>query len=470
MVKKIVIVGGGITGISVLRNLFTRKGEVEEEMELTLIKRENSGWVSTCGLPFALRGWYEIKKTEINDPQFFLDQGVDFKTETEVARLNLEDNKVTLKTGDVISYDYLVIATGRKPSVPDAVAETELEGVYTFNNEVDAVKIEAAMNAEGAKNGFVRGRGIIGLQAAVAFSTKGLKTTVLGGPPSLLPSGLDPDMGDMVKEWLEQQGIRLLLERKEIVAVKGDGGRVKSVVIGTGGNEEEIPADVVVIARGMNPNVALAQDAGVEIGEARGIVTDSAMHVKKGRGYLNNVYSLGDCTEVVDGITYRPRLSQLASTAVVQAKVVADNIFSDISGQPGAYSACEPCLSPVAADIGGLLVGSLGVTSEAASRAGIKIISGKATKSTKARYFPGSKSITAKLIFDAYTEKLIGAQVVSEATVAERINELELAIRAGMTAKEICNIERSYDPSLALLKDVTIDAAEGALGRGEAVY
>jgi NADH oxidase (H2O2-forming) len=167
------------------------------------------------------------------------------------------------------------------------------------------------------------------------------------------------------------------------------------------------------------------------------------MHVKKGRGYLNNVYSLGDCTEVVDGITYRPRLSQLASTAVVQAKVVADNIFSDISGQPGAYSACEPCLSPVAADIGGLLVGSF---------------SGKATKSTKARYFPGSKSITAKLIFDAYTEKLIGAQVVSEATVAERINELELAIRAGMTAKEICNIERSYDPSLALLKD------------GEAVY
>jgi len=220
----------------------------------------------------------------------------------------------------------------------------------------------------------------------------------------------------------------------------------------------------------MNPNVALTQDAGVEIGETRGIITDSAMHVKKGRGYLNNVYSLGACTEVVAGITYRPRLSQLASTAVVQAKVVADNIFSDISEQPGAYSACEPCLRPVAADICCPLGGSVGVTSEAASRAGIKIISGKATKSTKARYFQGSKSITAKLIFDAYAEKLIGAQVVSEATVAERINELELDIGAGMTAKEICNIERSYDPSLALLKDVTIDAAEGALGRGEAVY
>lgn len=474
MAKKIVIVGGGIAGISVLRNLLTRKGEVEEAMALTVIKREKSGWTSTCGLPFALRGWYEIKKTEINDPKFYLDQGVDFRTETEVTEMNLANSTVTLNTGEAISYDYLVIATGRVPSVPDAVAESELEGVYTFNNEVDAAKIEAAMKVEGVKNAFVRGRGIIGLQAAVAFVAKGLKTTVLGGPPSLLPSSLDPDMGDEVKEWLEKQGIRFILERKEIVALKGAGNRVKSVVIGTstgtGGTEEEIPADVVVIAGGMNPNVALAQDAGVAIGEVRGIITDSAMHVRKGSGYLNNVYSLGDCTEVVDGITHRPRLSQLASTALVQAKVVADNIFSDMSGRPGAYSYCEPCLSPIAAEVGGLLMGSVGVTSEVASRAGRKIISGKATKSTKARYFPGSKAITAKLIFDAYTEKLIGAQVVSEATVAERINELELAIKAGMSIKEICNMERSYDPSLALLKDVTIDAAEDALGHGAVVY
>lgn len=464
MAKKIVIVGGGIAGVSILRNLLARKEEVEGGMELTLIKREKSGWVSTCGLPFALRGWYEIERTEINKPQFFLDQGVDFRTETEVAKLHIEERSVTLKTGEEIPYDYLAIATGREPAVPAAVAETELEGVYTFTNETDARNIEAAMNASGVKSAFVRGRGIIGLQAAVAFSEKGLETTVLGGPPSLLPSGLDPDMGDMVKEWLEKQGIRFILERKEIAALKGDGGRVKSVVIGDGGEGEEIPADVVVIAKGMNPNTELARDAGIETGESRGIAVDRIMRVKKGGSYVKNVYAVGDCIEVIDGITHRPKLSQLASTAVVQAKVIADNILSDVTGQPALYSSYEPCLSPVAADVGGLLAGSVGVTSEAAAKAGIKTISGKATKLIKARYFPGAKSLTLKLIFDTYTMKLIGAQVVGEATVAERVNELAVAIRTGTTAAEMRNTERCYDPSLALLVDGTIDAAEEALG------
>ncbi len=460
MVKKVVIVGGGIAGIYVLRSLLAKREEIEEGLDLTLVKRERSGWVSTCGLPFALRGWYDIKRTEINEPKFFLDQGVDFRTETEVTGLNLEDRTVKIATGEELPYDYLVIATGREPSIPEAVAKAGLKGISTFNNEADAREIEAAM--AGATNAFVRGRGIIGLQAAVAFAAKGLKTTVLGGPPSLLPASLDPDMGDMVKNWLEEKhGIQFILARKEITAVRGEGGRVKSVVIGDG---EEIPADVVVIAKGMRPNVRLAVEAGIEIGDSGGIVTDNAMHVKRGRSYLHDVFSLGDCTEVIDGITYRPRLSQLASTVVVQSKVVADNIISDIKGQPSLYSISAPCLSPTVAEIGGLLVGSVGVTSEAAARAGIKTLSGKATKLVKARYFPGAKPLTMKLLFDAYSHKLIGAQMVGEATVAERVNELEIAIRAGMTAEELRNTERCYDPSLSLLVDVTIDATEKAMG------
>ena len=109
------------------------------------------------------------------------------------------------------------------------------------------------------------------------------------------------------------------------------------------------------------------------------------------------------------------------------------------------------------------MMGSVGVTTDAAARAGIKTISGKATKLIKARYFPGATSLTMKLIFDAFTKKLIGAQMVGEATVAERINEFAVAIRAGMTAAELRNMERCFDPSLAQLEDVTVDAAKNAL-------
>lgn len=281
MAKRVVIVGGGIAGISVLRSLHARKDDVGGGLNLTLLKREKSGWVSVCGLPFALRGWYEIERTEINKPQFFLDLGVDFRTETEVAKLNLDESSLVLKTGEELKYDYLVIATGRKQEVK----ETILEGVYTFNNEEDAEKIEAALNREEVENAYIRGRGIIGLQAAAAFSTRGLKTTVHGGPPSLLPSNLDPDMADLVKERMEKDGIRFILDKREITAIKGHEGRVKSVVIGgEEGEKEEIPADIVIIGKWMLPEVDLAWEAGVDIGESGGIVTDRSMHVKKGEG------------------------------------------------------------------------------------------------------------------------------------------------------------------------------------------
>jgi len=462
LVKNVVIIGGGIAGIYVLRNLLARRGDLEEDLNLTLIKREKRGWVSVCGLPYALRGWYEIERAMINKPEFFIEQGADFRTETEVTNINAKNRSLTLKSGEVMKYDYLVIAMGRTPFLPEAVENTTLENVYTLNDEEDAIKIEAAVGSDDVKRVFVRGRGIIAVQAAVAAATKGLETTVLGGPPSLLPASLDPDMGDMLKEWLEKQGIKFILEQKAITALKEEDGRVRSVVIGDG--EEEIPADLVVISMGMRPNTKLTSDAGIETGETGGIITDCSLHAKKGRNYLKDVYALGDCIEVIDGITHRPRLNQMASTAVVQANVVSDNILSDVTEDPSQYSSYDPCVGPVVADIGGLLVGSVGLTTEAAARAGIKTISGKATKLTKARYFPGAKPLTMKLIFDAYSKKLVGAQMVSETAVAERVNEMAVAIRAGITAEDLRNTERCYDPSLSLLIDVTVDAAQGALG------
>jgi NADH oxidase (H2O2-forming) len=188
------------------------------------------------------------------------------------------------------------------------------------------------------------------------------------------------------------------------------------------------------------------------------------LHVKKGKSYLKDVYALGDCIEVIDSITLRPKLNQLASTSVVQANVISDNIISDVMGDPSLYSCYNPCVGPVVSEIGGLHFGSVGVTSQAAELAGIKTISGKATKLTKARYFPGAKSLTMKLIFDAFSKKLIGAQMVSEMPVSDRVNEMAVSIRAGDTADDLRNAERCFDPSLSLLVDVTVDAAGDALG------
>jgi len=444
--KKIVIIGGGDAGTYTVEALM-RKGAVKQ-FDITLVKKEKEGSSSICAVPFALQGVFSMKEVaEIEPPESFVKHGIDYRTETEATSIDLENETVSLSTGEEIKYDYLVIATGRKPRIP-AIEGVDLEGVYTMSTVEDGRKIEAAMNAPETKSAVVLGGGPIGLQVALAFLKKGLKTTVVVGHTAPMSSMLDPDMASIVRERMEKEGVEFLFG-KSVDAIKGEGGKVKSVMT----NGEELPADIVVICKGMLPNTDLAKRAGIEIGETGGIVTDQLLHVKKNGKYVHNVYALGDCVEVIDAITLRPRLSQLASTALVQAKVVANNIM-------GISCLFEPCLSPTVATIADLQVGSVGITSEIAAKYGIEVVSGKKEKPTRARFYPGRKSMTVKLLFDAYSEKLIGAQIISEEMVADRIDGLCNAMRKGMTAKELSMMEKSFDPCVSLHRDVMVDAAE----------
>ena len=448
MAKKVVIIGGGDAGTYTLEALFKKGAKVLKQFDITLVKKEKGGSSSICAVPFALQGVFSMKEVaEIDPPKTFIDHGIDYRTETEATSIDLENSTVRLSTGEELKYEYLVIATGRKPRVP-TIEGTTMEGVYTMSTVEDGEKIEAAMNASKAKNTVVIGGGLIGLQVALAFLKKGLQTTIVVGHLTPLSSMLDPDMGTLVREKLEKEGIKFIFGRN-VESIKSDGAKVRSAVV----DGEEIPADIVAISRGMLPNSELAKKAGIEIGETGGIVTDQFLHVKKNGKYINNVYALGDCVEVIDAITLRPKLSQYASTALVQAKVVANNML-------GISYPLEPSLSPAIATISKYQVGSVGITSAIAERYGIQVISGKKEKPTKARFYPGRKSMAVKLLFDIYTEKLIGAQLISEDIVADRIDGLCNAIRKGMTVKELIRMEKSFDPCVSLHRDVMVDAAE----------
>lgn len=451
MAQKMVIIGGGDAGTYTLEAIFKKGAEVLKQFDITLVKKDKGGSASICAVPFALQGVFPMKDVaEIEPPETFIGHGIDYRTETEATSINLENDTVTLSTSEEIKYDYLVIGTGRKPRTP-AIEGTDLDGVFAMSTVEDGEKIAAAMNAPEAKNTVVLGCGTIGLQVALAFLKKGLKTTLVSGHPTPLSSCLDHDMGELVREKVEKEGATFFVG-KSVEALKGDGGAVKSVVI----EKEEISADIVVISKGMLPNADLAKSAGIKVGETGGIVTDQFLHVKKGGEYMTNVYALGDCVEVLDAITLRPRLSQYASSALVQAKVVVNNIL-------GISYSLEPALSPAVAAIADLQVGSVGITSATAERCGINVISGKKEKPTKARFYPGRKSMAVKLLFDTYSERLIGAQIISEEMVADRIDGLCNAIRMGMTAKELSRMEKSFDPCVSLHRDVMVDATEKAL-------
>ncbi len=443
MPKKVVIIGGGAAGVDVLE-LLLRGNKESEDMEIVLLKREKEGFFSMCGLPYALQGMYSLGVLSQFHPDVYRDRGVDFRTETRAAGIDLKEQSVRLESGERLSYDYLVIATGSKPFIPP-MPGTDLEGVYTMICREDGEHISAALNAGEIKNGIVIGSGWIGLQAAIAFSKRGIKTTVIERLPSLIPNLLDADMSSIVEEYLKPD--ITFMPGRAVDGIRGR-GRVKSVT----SEGEELPADLVLISAGMRPDIDLARDAGMDIGESGGIVTDRALRAQMGGRHLDNVFALGDCAEVIDAVTFSPRLSQLASTALVQSRVVADNIL-------GNGSSYDPCLSPTAANLSGLQVGSVGITTETARKFGIPIKSGTSARFTKARFFPDTKRIIAKLIFEASSERLIGAQIISEETVAGRINELTLGIKEGITSRDIWMRERCFDPSLAMVEDVLVDAA-----------
>ncbi|MBN1455653.1 MAG: FAD-dependent oxidoreductase [Methanomicrobia archaeon] len=443
MTQRIVIIGGGAAGIDVLEFLLREQTE-RKKAEITLIKREHEGFFSSCGLPFALQGRYELNELVLFKPEFYRAKGVDFRTGTEVTGITVPGKYVRLATGEELPYDDLVIATGGRPVIPP-IPGTTLEGVFTLWSREDGERLKAVLDAECAKNAVVIGGGMIGLQAAVAFARNGLKTTVVEQCPSLLPAILDADVASVVQNWLPNE-VTFRLGRA-VRALEG-AGHVASVRV----NEEAIAADLVLIAAGMRPAVDLARTAGLALGACGGIKVNHALRVKRVGSYLNNVYALGDCIEVIDAVTKRSRLSQLASTALIQARVVTSNLLGGTATYGG-------CLSPTVASIGGLQVGSVGVTTAYARSCGMNVKAGIAIKYTKARFFPTRKLIVAKLLFDASTERLIGAQLISEEGIAERINELTLAIKAGATALELIMRERCFEPSLTMVEDVIVDAA-----------
>jgi NADH oxidase (H2O2-forming) len=447
MAKKVVIIGGGAAGIDVLE-LLLRGQKDAGDLEITILKQEKEGFFSICGLPYALQGMYGIQALDLFGPDLYRSKGIGFRTETEVTGIDLEERHVLTDSKEKIAYDYLVIATGSRPFIPP-IEGVDLAGVHTLSSREEGLLIEKALGDEENRDFLVIGAGLIGLQAAYAFSERGKKATVIEKLPQLLPALLDADMASIVQTWLEV-GINFVLG-KGVDAIRGL-SRVESVVV----DGVEHPADIVLMAAGMRPNVELAAKAGLDLGESGGLATDHTLRTRKGGRILENVYALGDCIEVIDAVTGHPRPSQLASTALIQARVVANNLL-------GMSSYLQPCLSPAVANIAGLQVGSVGATAATAVRHGIQIKTGKALKYTRARFFPKRKAIIAKMIFRADDHRLIGAQILSEETVAERINELTLGIKAGITAGDIVMRERCFDPALSMAEDVIVDAATNAL-------
>lgn len=445
--KRIVIIGGGVAGRNVAREL---SGKSNGRFEIILIKKETHPSYSPCGMPYCIAG--DVGKME--DLLFpGLDErlesrGVELKFGSEVTQIDLENKSILIKEEDSLSYDVLVLAAGRKPA-KSKIPGIELDGVFTLIDFNDGANLYKAV--EKTRETVIIGGGFIGLEVATGFIKRGIKTTVVEVKPCILSQLLDQNMAKIVEKRLRESGVDIICQT-EVSKINGREGVVDSVRT----KRQKINTDLVLQAAGIKPNTDLVREAGIEIGKTGGIIVDSKMRVKKGRDFLEGVYALGDCVEIRDGISGRPGLSPLIETAILQARVASENILEGDTKGIGDY------LSPAITSIGGLEIGSVGITSSGAESAGIKPIIKKVTGRTREGYYPECKEMTVKLF--AAEDRLIGAQVISEEGTKGLINEITALINAKVKLKEILYQQRCYTPSLSSSPDAFKRAVEKIVG------
>jgi len=445
MPRKIVIIGAHAAGLDAA----SAARKTDRTAEITLITKEKKTAYSRCGLPFVLGGHIKTFDDLLVFPErFYKMMKLNLLTETTVTKIDAKAKTVDIqdKNGkkETLAYDSLVITTGADPFIPP-IKGREKKGVYVVRTIEDGEKINKAI--ETAKSAVIIGAGLIGLEVAVACLERGLKTTVVEFLPYVLPVLLDKEMADRVQAMLEENGINIIVGKgaDEILgADKVTGVRVAG---------ETIPADVVVVATGVRANTELAKNAGVELGETRGIKTNLKMETN-----IKGIYAAGDCAETINLVTLRPTMSQLGTTAVKQAKVAGTNAA-------GGYSTFTGALGSWITRLFDTEIGGTGLTDFFAGRAGIETVSGTIVSKTRADYFPGALPIRIKIIAEKESAKIIGAQIIGGEEVTQRINALSFAIQNEMTLQELAKAETCYAPPVNETWEPMVLAAEMALRR-----
>jgi len=443
MSKRIVIIGANAAGVDAA--VAARK--TDRQCEITLLTRENVGAYSKCGMPFVLGGGIEsFEKLIVYLSSFYPQMKLDLRTETTATGIDAKAKRVDYETADgrqgTIEYDSLIITTGASPlRLP--IPGIEKHGVYNLHTLEDGINIAEAMKE--AHTAVVIGSGLVGLEATEAFQKRSIKTTVVEMLPSVLPKLLDPDMSLEVQKRFERMGVSFSLGRPAEAILGND--KVRSISVGG----KEVPADIVINAAGVRPNVELARKAGIAVGETGGIHTNVRMETS-----IKDVYAAGDCAEVDHLIVHTPVLPLLGSTAVREGKTAGTNAA-------GGYAIFPGTLFSAVSQMFEFEVGAVGLTESWAARNGIEVITGKMSGYTRAPYYPGALPIKVKLTVEKENRWIVGGQIVGGEEVTQRINAISLAIQKQMTVYELVKADTCYAPSVCETWEPMVLAATMAI-------
>ena len=421
-----VIVGGVAGGMSTA----TRLRRNCEDREIIVLEASDYVSFANCGLPYHVGGVIEergsllLHTPESLKARFNVDVRVG--TRGRVVSIDRAARTVTTETGETIAYDELVLSPGATPRALNIPGEERALSLRLVE-DMDAITKAAAS----AKSAVILGGGFIGLELAENFNHLGVRTTVVQAAPHVM-GGLDPEMAEVLTQHIEKHGVKVL------VGARAQEITPDEVLLSDG---TRLAADLVISAAGVIPNSELARNAGLELSPEGAILVDEQQRTSD-----PTIYALGDAAAKRDAISGEEVLVPLAQTANRHGRLVADVIA-------GKSVASRPVLGTAIIGLFGMAAASVGWNERRARTAGKNVRVIHLHPANHAGYYPGASQLHIKVIVDVDTDTLLGAQVIGKDGVDKRIDVLAVAMRAGVKASELADLELAYAPQFGSAKD-----------------
>ncbi len=306
MKPRLVVIGNGMAGMRTVEELLSA---VPDKYDITVFGAEPYGNYNRIMLSSVLCGDKTIEDIVINNRQWYIDNGITLHAGEGKAVVYIDRKKrdVYTQDGTVAGYDRLLIATGSKPVIPP-IPGHDLEGVISFRDIFDVNKM--LTYSRNHKKAVVLGGGLLGLEAANGLVSRGMDVTVIHNNEVLLNRQMDKPAGKLLQTELEQKGLKFKMAADVQQLLGDENGHITAVSFGDG---SKLECDLFVMAIGVRPNMALAQEAGLYC--ERGIVVNDTL-----QSYDPRIYAVGEC------IQHRGSTFGLVAPLFEQAKVCANHL------------------------------------------------------------------------------------------------------------------------------------------------
>lgn len=432
------VIVGGVAGGATAAARIRRNTEKDQ-----IILLEKGDYISyaNCGLPYYIGGVIEDRnRLFVQTPKAFGRRfNIDVRVRSEVTAVNPEEKTVTVRNADgstyTESYNRLLLSPGASPVVPP-LSGIDSEGIFTLRNVADTDRIKNYMQSHAIKRAVIVGGGFIGLEMAENLHHAGAEVSVVEMADQVM-APIDYSMAAIVHEHLQEKGVKLYLDQ----AVSGFEKKGDSLTVNFKSGIS-VEADLVLLSIGVRAETRLASEAGLELGEMRGIKVNEFLQTSN-----SDIYAVGDAIEYPHPLTGKPWPNFLAGPANRQARIVADNM---VFGNSVRY---EGSIGTSIAKVFDLTVAATGLPAKRLKQFGMPYLSATIHPGSHAGYYPGSLPLDIKITFSPADGRLYGAQIVGYEGVDKRIDEYALVIKHKGTVYDLMALEHAYAPPFSSAKD-----------------